>query len=51
MLKEAAFDLNLDLERCIVIGDRWTDLVAANAVDAMKILVRTGSGKKIPREI
>jgi len=36
----------LDLRRCVVIGDRWTDLIAAKEVGAIKILVRTGAGEK-----
>ena len=45
MLKKAAKENNLDLDRCIVIGDRWTDLSAADEVGCKKILVKTGSGK------
>ncbi|SFL58713.1 histidinol-phosphate phosphatase family domain-containing protein/HAD-superfamily hydrolase, subfamily IIIA [Gracilibacillus orientalis] len=46
MLKKAANDNNLDLKKCVVIGDRWTDLIAADEVGCMKILVQTGSGKE-----
>lgn len=46
MLIQAASEYNLDLHRCVVIGDRWTDLIAANEVGAIKILVRTGAGEK-----
>lgn len=46
MLQQAASEYDLDLSRCVVIGDRWTDLVAANEVGAVKILVRTGAGEK-----
>ena len=46
MLEKAASDNNLDLSKCVVIGDRWTDLVAANEVGAIKILVRTGAGER-----
>ncbi|WP_043932800.1 HAD-IIIA family hydrolase [Bacillus sp. EB01] len=45
MLKKAAHDNKLDLESCIVIGDRWTDLLAADEVGCHKILVKTGNGK------
>ncbi|MGG0668639.1 HAD-IIIA family hydrolase [Sporosarcina koreensis] len=45
MLRTAAKENNLDLQHCIVIGDRWTDLVAADEVGCRKILVKTGSGK------
>jgi histidinol phosphatase-like enzyme len=46
MLKKAAKDNNLDLRNCVVIGDRWTDLLAAEEVGCKKILVKTGSGKE-----
>lgn len=46
MLQQAASEYDLDLSRCVVIGDRWTDLVAANEVGAVKILLRTGAGEK-----
>lgn len=45
MLRMAAKDNDLDLSRCVVIGDRWTDLIAANDVGCQKILVKTGNGK------
>jgi len=46
MLLLAAKKLNLDLTKCIVIGDRWTDMMAAQEVGCIKVLVKTGSGKK-----
>nr|WP_157037635.1 HAD-IIIA family hydrolase [Ornithinibacillus californiensis] len=46
MLLQAAKENNLELEECIVIGDRWTDLIAANEVKCLKILVKTGAGKE-----
>ncbi|WP_259617636.1 HAD-IIIA family hydrolase [Paenibacillus doosanensis] len=46
MLLRAAREHALDLTRCIVIGDVGsTDLLAAAAVGATKILVRTGWGE------
>jgi histidinol-phosphate phosphatase family protein len=45
MLRRAAKENNLELSHCVVIGDRWTDLLAADEVGCMKILVKTGSGK------
>lgn len=46
MLLEAAYEHNLDLTRCVVIGDVGsTDMLAAHAVGAIKILVKTGWGK------
>lgn len=46
MLQMAAKDHNLDLNNCVVIGDRWTDLLSAEDVGCQKILVKTGSGKE-----
>jgi D-glycero-D-manno-heptose 1,7-bisphosphate phosphatase len=40
----AARDLNLDLTRSVVIGDRWRDMAVANAIGARGILVKTGYG-------
>jgi len=46
MLIEAAQKYGLDLTRCVVIGDVGsTDMIAANTVGAIKILVRTGWGE------
>jgi histidinol-phosphate phosphatase family protein len=45
MLTEARKDNELNLENCVVIGDRWSDMVAASRVGSIKILVRTGAGK------
>lgn len=45
MLIEASQKYNLDLTKCIVIGDVGsTDMLAANEVGATKILVLTGWG-------
>ncbi|MGV3463849.1 MAG: HAD-IIIA family hydrolase [Heyndrickxia sp.] len=46
LLKQAARDHNLNLRNCVVVGDRWTDLIAADEVGSKKILVKTGSGKE-----
>jgi HAD superfamily hydrolase (TIGR01662 family) len=46
MLLEAARQHNLDLTKCVVIGDVGdTDMLAAHAAGAVKILVRTGWGE------
>lgn len=46
MLFTAAKKYGLDLSRCVVIGDVGdTDMMAADAVGAKKILVRTGWGE------
>jgi D-glycero-D-manno-heptose 1,7-bisphosphate phosphatase len=44
MLRRAATDLDLDLSRSFVVGDRWHDLQAGMAVGARGVLVRTGYG-------
>jgi histidinol-phosphate phosphatase family protein len=44
MLRQAAEENNLNLKNCAVIGDRWTDMMAAQAAGSLKILVRTGAG-------
>ena len=41
---QAAEDYDLNLSKCIVIGDVGSDMIAANAVGAIKILVKTGWG-------
>ncbi|WP_079508625.1 HAD-IIIA family hydrolase [Mesobacillus jeotgali] len=46
MIKGAAEENNLDLRNCVVIGDRWTDLLAADEAGCIKILVKTGSGQQ-----
>ncbi|TLS50136.1 HAD-IIIA family hydrolase [Paenibacillus antri] len=46
MLYEAVKKHGLDLSRCVVVGDVGeTDMLAAHAVGAIKILVRTGWGE------
>lgn len=46
LLLRAAKEHNLDLHKCIVIGDVGsTDMLAAHAVEAIKILVKTGWGE------
>ncbi|GGC97458.1 D,D-heptose 1,7-bisphosphate phosphatase [Thalassobacillus devorans] len=45
MLIEAQKDYELGLENCAVIGDRWSDMVAASRVGSINILVRTGAGE------
>ncbi|WP_407647328.1 HAD-IIIA family hydrolase [Gracilibacillus oryzae] len=44
MLSQAALENDLNLTECIVIGDRWTDMLAAQEAGCMKILVKTGAG-------
>ncbi len=45
MLTAAAADLDLDLSRSFMIGDRWHDLAAGEAVGLRGVLVRTGYGR------
>ncbi len=45
MARQAAEELDLDLTRSVVIGDRWTDVQLARAVGAKGILVKTGYGE------
>lgn len=45
MLRQAKRDLNVDLRRSYVIGDRWLDVQMAQTVGATGILVRTGYGR------
>jgi histidinol-phosphate phosphatase family protein len=44
LLRRAAVDLGLDLARSFVVGDRWHDVAAGQAVGARGVLVRTGIG-------
>jgi D-glycero-D-manno-heptose 1,7-bisphosphate phosphatase len=44
MVRRAAHDLQLDLTRSFVVGDRWLDVGVANAVGARGLLVRSGYG-------
>jgi D-glycero-D-manno-heptose 1,7-bisphosphate phosphatase len=45
LLRQAAKDLDLALDRSVVVGDRWHDLEAGQRVGATGVLVRTGYGK------
>lgn len=44
MLIEGKEKYDLNLENCVVIGDRWSDMIAASRANCMKILVKTGAG-------
>ena len=46
MLVQAAMENDLDLQECVVIGDRWTDMIAAHEAGCRKVLVRTGAGEE-----
>lgn len=45
MIRSAARDLELDITRSFVVGDRWLDMEMAQASGATGILVLTGYGK------
>ena len=45
LFTRAAKDMNIDLSRSYVVGDRWSDLKSAAAVNAKSILVLTGYGR------
>jgi D-glycero-D-manno-heptose 1,7-bisphosphate phosphatase len=45
LLRQAARDLDLDLARSYMIGDRWRDLRAGMACGGAGVLVRTGYGE------
>jgi D-glycero-D-manno-heptose 1,7-bisphosphate phosphatase len=45
MLHRAAADLDLDLARSIVVGDRWHDIQAGQKAGTRTVLVRTGYGR------
>jgi D-glycero-D-manno-heptose 1,7-bisphosphate phosphatase len=42
----AAKDFNLDLNRCYVIGDRYRDIEAGQAVGARGVMIMTGFGRE-----
>jgi D-glycero-D-manno-heptose 1,7-bisphosphate phosphatase len=46
LLRRAAGDLDLDLSGSFVVGDRWHDIAAGQAVGARGVLVRTGLGRR-----
>ncbi len=45
LFEAAAKDLQIDLARSYVVGDRWSDLKAADKCQAKGILVLTGYGR------
>ena len=42
MIRRAASDLDIDIGRSFVVGDRWRDVDFARAAGARSVLVRTG---------
>lgn len=51
MLTQAAKDLDLDLKSSFIVGDKISDLGAGDAAGCRKILVRTGYGKEMEKEL
>ena len=49
-LLQASADLKLDLKQSFLVGDRWKDIEAGQAVGARAVLVRTGYGRDAERE-
>ncbi len=45
LVRQAARELDLDVGRSVVIGDKWSDVRLARAAGARGILVRTGYGR------
>ncbi len=45
LFEQAARELEIDLKKSYVVGDRWSDLKAAVACGATPVLVLTGYGK------
>ncbi|NIA05150.1 MAG: D-glycero-beta-D-manno-heptose 1,7-bisphosphate 7-phosphatase [Proteobacteria bacterium] len=45
LLEQAAVEMNLDLKRSFMVGDRWSDLKCAVRAGATPILVLTGYGR------
>ncbi|MCI5225443.1 MAG: HAD family hydrolase [Candidatus Electrothrix sp. AX2] len=45
LLEQAAAELELDLTRSFMVGDRWSDLKCGNRVGATSVLVLTGYGR------
>lgn len=44
LIDRAASDLDLDLSRSVVVGDKWIDVQLGRVVGARAVLVRTGAG-------
>ena len=51
MLLAAAKDLDLDLGRSLLVGDKVSDLEAARAVGCRTVLVRTGYGREVEAQL
>jgi len=45
LIRQAERDLDVDVARSFVVGDRWRDIEMGRAVGARAVLVRTGYGR------
>jgi D-glycero-D-manno-heptose 1,7-bisphosphate phosphatase len=45
LIRQAERDLDIDVARSFVVGDRWRDVEMGKAVGARTVLVRTGYGR------
>jgi D-glycero-D-manno-heptose 1,7-bisphosphate phosphatase len=45
LIRQAERDLDIDVARSIVVGDRWREIEMGRAVGARTVLVRTGYGR------
>lgn len=50
LLQQAQKEHNLDLTKCYIVGDRWSDMASAANVGSKRILVKTGRGLKSLQE-
>jgi D-glycero-D-manno-heptose 1,7-bisphosphate phosphatase len=50
-LKKAAWELNLDLKKCVFVGDTLKDIQCGNRAGCRTILVQTGQGKESLKKI
>ena len=46
MLLKASRTYKLNPKNCVVIGDRWSDMLAAHQANMQAILVKTGAGQE-----
>ncbi|MEW6184729.1 MAG: HAD hydrolase-like protein [Thermodesulfobacteriota bacterium] len=51
LLTKAAREMNLDLKKCIFVGDSLKDIGAGNRAGCLTILVQTGQGKETLKKI
>jgi D-glycero-D-manno-heptose 1,7-bisphosphate phosphatase len=44
MIEQACREMDIDLQRSVMVGDRWLDVACGQAAGARSLLVRTGHG-------